>query len=75
MKTSLLKPTLSFVALVLFNLLFWGEKMGLNLFLFTLSLIGLSRLSKSFKLRSKESIFAAGAYLITGLMVVLNKKV
>lgn len=72
MKTSLLKPTLSFVALVLFNLLFWGEKMGLNLFLFTLSLIGLSRLSNSFKLRSKESIFATVAYLITGLMVVLN---
>lgn len=72
MKTSLLKPTLSFAALILFNLLFWGEKMGINLFLFSISLLAISRLSNPFQLKSKESIIAVGAYLITGAMVVVN---
>lgn len=72
MKTSLLKPTLSFLALIFFNLLFWGEKLGLNLFLFSLSLLILSRISNPFRLNSKESYFAVGSYLVTGIMVVVN---
>lgn len=72
MKTSLLKTSLSLLALLLFNLLFWGEKMGINLFLFSLSLLALSRVSNPIELKSKESLFAAGSYLITGAMLVLN---
>jgi hypothetical protein len=72
MKTSLLKPILAFAALLFFNLLFWREKMGLNLFLFSLSLIALSRFSNSFRFSGKESYFAIGAYMITGFMVVVN---
>ena len=72
MKTSLLKPILTIAALLLFNLLFWGEKMGINLFLFSLSLLALSCVSNPIKLKNKESLFAAGSYLITGAMIVLN---
>jgi hypothetical protein len=60
------------VALILFNLLFWGEKLGINLLLFSLTLLGLSILSSPFQLKTNEKKVAFGAYLITGLMVVLH---
>lgn len=72
MKTSLLNSFLILAALLLYNLLFWNESMGINLFLFSLSLLVLVRISTPFRLNNKESLFALGSYLITGATLVVN---
>lgn len=73
MKTNklLLELLSTFLTLVLFNLLFWGEKMGINLFIFSSILLLIQVFFNGHTLQKKETIVSVGAFLISGITTVI----
>lgn len=71
MKTKLLSLIISIVSLFVFNLLFWQESIGQNLFYFSLILCGISIINKSHPI-TKEALYAFTAVVISGTMVILH---
>jgi hypothetical protein len=69
MKTNLLSLLELLLALLLFDVLFWQEGIGQNLFFFTILLSGLS-IRQHNQAFNKEVLFAFTALFISGLMVV-----
>lgn len=73
MKTnrSLLELLISFFALIIFNLLFWGEKMGINLFIFSSILLFINGFLNGVNFKKKETIISLGCFLISGITTVI----
>lgn len=71
MNTKLLSLFTTIVSLFLFNLLFWNEGIGQNLFYFSILLCGLS-ISKNIQTIKKEIFYAFTAVIISGTMVTLH---
>ncbi|HFC01250.1 MAG TPA: DUF4173 domain-containing protein [Phaeodactylibacter sp.] len=60
---------------ILFHLLFWKEKMGVNILLFTLFIIGAFASIYSKKEISKAAIFTTACTLLLATMVVVNHSI
>ena len=68
-RSLLLSGTLIFGA-ILYNYLFWGEKMGLNSLIFTSFLLGALFLINPEQIHSRAVLFAAGGTFATALLIV-----
>lgn len=71
MNKSLLELLISILALILFNLLFWGEKMGINLFIFSSVLLLINGILNGYSLQKKETLVSLGCFLISGITTVI----
>lgn len=56
---------------ILFSYLFWMEKLGINLLLYSLFIIAMLLLDKEM-IKSKKIILVAGSHLLAAMMVVVN---
>lgn len=68
---SLLELLISFIALILFNLLFWGEKMGINLFIFSSFLLLVNASLNGFTFQKRETLISFSCFLVSGITTVL----
>ena len=69
MKIQSLSLLLAIFGLLLFNLLFWQEKLGINLPIFSIFLIGLAVYLKRQKALNKEFYYSFFGVLLTGVML------
>ena len=75
MKKNVLDFFLVFAASILFNLIFWQEKMGLNVLLFTIVLTGMMFFKDADLRSSKPAIFTATGTLLMAILVLVNNSV